>query len=66
MNDTEKLWLKDAVVACNSATAQTVTILLIRRQDANDEADMVVTNASSADMVRALYAEGLSGKEDDE
>lgn len=54
MSGDERTWLEEAIGQCRAASTAGVTILLTRFQDANDEADIVVTNAASPEMAQAL------------
>jgi hypothetical protein len=53
MDMDEKVWLSEAVSQCLNADSKGVMVALIRRQDANDHADILVTNAKNPEMLRA-------------
>lgn len=65
MGDDEKRWLDAAVEKCQAARERGVTVLFIRKQDANDEADIVVTNAATPEMARSLSV-AISEEDSDE
>ncbi len=46
MSGDERNWISEAIAQCKSATEAKLTIALVRLQDSNDEADIVITNAS--------------------
>lgn len=54
MNEDEQQWTERAIDLCSSAAVRGVTIVLIRRQDCNGGADIIVTNATSHKLVAAL------------
>lgn len=56
MSEDEKLWAQEAIALCKSGTASEVTVLFIRKaSDENEgEADIIVTNAKSPELVAAL------------
>lgn len=58
--DEEGRWITEAIESATAATRAGVTILMIRMQDENDLADVVVTNATSAEMTAALL--GYTGE----
>lgn len=64
MEADERKWAEEAIALCNEATRSQVTILLVRLQDANDQSDIVVTNAASPDMLKALYVIGRDTEDD--
>lgn len=54
MDADEKAWIEDAIRLLAAAKRENVTVLYFRRQDANDGADIIMTNATSPEMVAAL------------
>lgn len=55
MGTEEKQWVDAAIERVVRASEKGVTVLMVRLQDSNDEADIVVTNATTPEMVIALY-----------
>lgn len=56
MNADEKTWMADAISQCDAATRANLTVAFIRLQDSNNEADIVLTNAKSPEMLQAIAA----------
>ncbi len=54
MSGEERAWTEDAISQCKRASEKGVIVLLVRRQDVNGEADVVVTNATGGDAIAAL------------
>lgn len=54
MGEDEKRWCDQALERAVRAKTAGVVVLMVRKQDANDEADIVMTNAETPEMVRAL------------
>jgi hypothetical protein len=54
MDSDERQWVNEAIALCNNATKAGVSLVFVRKQDANDEADVVITNASSPEMTAVL------------
>ncbi len=54
MNPDERKWVEDATALCVNATRQNVTLLMIRKQDQNGEADIVITNSADPALIAAM------------
>lgn len=54
MDKDEREWIDDAINRIVAATEKKVLMLIVRRQDDNDEHDVALTNAPDAPMVTAL------------
>lgn len=65
MNGDTKHWVDETVRAIQALPAK-VTILVIRRQDNNDEEDIVLTNAPDAATVAALAKAAIGCPHDSE
>ena len=62
----ERKWIEESIDLAKRAAERGVTLLLIRKQDRNDAADILVTNATDPKMVTAMtreYADGGDGEE---
>lgn len=69
MNSEEKKWVESAVRLCERASAAKVTVMFVRLQDSNNEADVIVTNAindHAALVVALATARGTEGKNEDD
>lgn len=55
MDGDERKWLDYAMDSAVRAKEKGITVLLVRHQDSNDEADIAITNAESPEMVTALW-----------
>lgn len=55
MSGDESTWVDEAFRKCKSAP-EGITVAFVRLQDDNDEADVIVTNAKDAEMVKAIAA----------
>lgn len=53
MGTDEKAWIADAITQCEAAARAKLTIVMVRAQNKNEEADIVLTNAESPEMLRA-------------
>ena len=62
MNDDEFKWVESAIKLCVQAKEKGLSILLFRQQNGNDEADVVVTNAATPEMVNALFPVTADGE----
>lgn len=62
----EKDWIDAAIHLCKDATDAGVVIAMVRRQDMNDGADIVATNATTPEVIRALIGSGPLESERDE
>lgn len=65
MEPEEQKWFDAALERAARAREKGVVVMLVRRQDSNEQADIVMTTADSPEMVRALYkATSSDGDED--
>jgi hypothetical protein len=53
-DEEERKWIVAALDFCKSATEKDVLIMFNRFQDVNNIADIVITNASTADVIKEL------------
>lgn len=60
MENEEKQWIDAALDRAVRADKEGILILMVRKQDSNDQADIVITNAKTGDMVAALYPDSGS------
>lgn len=51
----ESAWLTMAIDNCSKAANSGLTVMLTRTQNGNDGIDIVITNASSPEMLAALH-----------
>ena len=56
MDKDEVSWLDIALDKAERATARKLTVMFCRMQDTHDKADVIVTNATTPEMVQALAA----------
>lgn len=61
MENDEKQWIDAALERAIRAEEKGILILMVRKQDSNDQADIVITNAKTPDMVAALFPDRDSG-----
>lgn len=66
MEAEERIWIDEAITLCSAASNKSILIVIIRRQDANDGADVVITNATDPKVIRALMASGSDNDGDEE
>ena len=66
MDSDEKQWIADALKICEDANRSKAIILLVRRQDSNDHADLVVTNTVIPELVAAMMPGAIEDNQDNE
>lgn len=65
MSSDERHWVEEAMATCRKASSDGLTIMVARLQDRNDEADIILTNATTPEMVTAM-AKALDAELDPE
>lgn len=69
MDTSNRKWIEEAVAQCVAASRSKVVILISRRripdEDSDAFADVVMTNAETAEMVTAL-SQGLAADDDED
>ena len=56
MDKDERQWIEEAIDLVKRATEHEVTILLVRSQNVNNLQDVVITNQTDAEVIKALVA----------
>jgi hypothetical protein len=54
MDKDERTWIEEAVTACELATRKGIFIVIVRRQDTNDHADIVISNTGEPNVITEL------------
>jgi hypothetical protein len=54
MGKDETDWMDNAIRMCKRASDSGLVVTMIRLQDSNDEADIVITNAPTPEMLKSL------------
>jgi len=54
MDGDERKWADEAITLCKTAFEKGISVMLIRRQDRENLADMIVTNVTNGETIKAL------------
>jgi hypothetical protein len=65
MSGDEQHWFDIASKKCEDAQRAGITVLILRMQDSNDEADIVMTNAKDIGILQGLVG-ALAARRDDQ
>ncbi len=62
MDPIEQKWLDAALSYAVRAQEKGLLVLLVRTQDVNGAADLIVTNAASPDLIKALWPDATESE----